>query len=74
MLYDSVTWQLLVVVVVVTRTAAWQGPTQQVMLQRGRAYTLTAWVKQLNDKPGKVFQVYRAAVVLRYSDASKRVT
>ncbi|PVD19724.1 hypothetical protein C0Q70_20215 [Pomacea canaliculata] len=52
------------------RTAAWQGPTQQVMLQRGRAYTLTAWVKQLNDKPGKVFQVYRAAVVLRYSDAS----
>lgn len=45
-----------------------QGPAQQVNMGAGRLYKLVVYLKQLNDMPGKLFQLYRATITYTWGN------
>ncbi|XP_041373813.1 endo-1,4-beta-xylanase 1-like [Gigantopelta aegis] len=54
------------------RTSLKRGPAQRITVELGKAYTISAWVKLVNDQPGKLSQSFRMSVLQKFEDKSRK--
>ncbi|XP_041372768.1 endo-1,4-beta-xylanase 3-like [Gigantopelta aegis] len=56
------------------RTTFKRGPAQRIQVLLGKSYTVSAWVKLVNDEQGKLRQMVRITVLLKFKSAGIKFT